>query len=187
VNESSGGTSGTIYSGRATAIAVAANCSPGLGNCTVFIGAAGGGVWKTTNALDPTPTWTNVSDGQIPSTAIGSIVIDPNNSNRIYVGTGEPTGSGDSEAGVGLYKSVNGGTTWSLVFGSTDTNAPCASGSANNCPVATGRSIGAIAIDPADPNHIFIGTDVARHGLSSVQGGRFTPPGSRESRPLRID
>jgi hypothetical protein len=178
VNESSGGTSGTIYSVRATAIAVAANCSPGLGNCTVFIGAAGGGVWKTTNALDPTPTWTNVSDGQIPSTAIGSIVIDPNNSNRIYVGTGEPTGSGDSEAGVGLYKSVNGGTTWSLVFGSTDTNAPCASGSANNCPVATGRSIGAIAIDPADPNHIFIGTDVARHGLSSVQGGRFTPPGS---------
>ena len=35
-----------------------------------------------------------------------------------------------------------------------------------------------IAVDPADPNHIFIGTDVARHGSSSVNGGRFTPPGA---------
>src|SRR5207244_11171057 len=34
------------------------------------------------------------------------------------------------------------------------------------------------AIDPANANHIFIGTDVARHGSSSVNGGRFTPPGS---------
>ena len=48
----------------------------------------------------------------------------------------------------------------------------------STCPLATGRSIGAIAIDPADANHIFIGTDVARHGSSSVNGGRFTPPGS---------
>ena len=48
------------------------------------------------------------------------------------------------------------------------------------CPVATGRSIGAIAVDPADPDHIFIGTDVARHGSSSVNGGRFTPPGSAQ-------
>ena len=42
--------------------------------------------------------------------------------------------------------------------------------------MATGRSIGAIAIDPADSTHIFIGTAVARHGSSSVNGGRFTPP-----------
>src|SRR4030095_10129364 len=76
------------------------------------------------------------------------------------------------------YKSTDGGDTWSLVSGSTNTNAPCASGSATNCPVATGRSIGAIAIDPANAGHIFIGTDVARHGSSSVNGGRFTPPGS---------
>ncbi len=46
--------------------------------------------------------------------------------------------------------------------------------------MATGRSIGAIAIDPADPNHIFIGTAVARHGSSSANGGRFTPPASAE-------
>ncbi len=186
VNESTGGTVGTIFSGRATAIAVAPNCTDP--NCTVFIGAAGGGVWKTTNALAATPTWTQVSDDAatgIPSNAIGSIVFDPNDTgldgtpySTLYVGTGEPNGSGDSEAGVGLYKSTDGGSTWALVPGSTAENAPCATGTGTNCPVATGRSIGAIAIDPADPTHIFIGTDVARHGSSSVNGGRFTPPGS---------
>jgi hypothetical protein len=181
--ESTGATAGTIYSGRATAIAVSPTCKQS-GGCTVFIGAAGGGVWKTTNALAPTPTWTpsnGTGAGAIPSNAIGSIVFDPNDAsgNTLYVGTGEPNGSGDSEAGVGLYKSTNGGSSWSLVAGSTANTAPCASNAASfTCPVATGRSIGAIAVDPANASHMFIGTDVARHGSSSVNGGRFTPPGS---------
>jgi len=175
-SESTGASTGTIFSGRATAIAVAPNCS--AASCTVFIAAAGGGVWKTTNALAATPSWKPVSEG-IPSNAVGSMVFDPNDAtgNTLYVGTGEPNGSSDSEAGVGLYKSTNGGANWTLVAGSTAANAPCADGSGNTCSVATGRSIGAIAIDPANANHIFIGTDVARHGVSSVNGGRFTPPG----------
>ena len=178
-SESTPATVGTIYSGRATAIAVSPTCVSG--NCVLFLGAAGGGVWKTPDALAATPTWTEVSAGQIPSNAIGSILFDPNDGtgNTIYVGTGEPNGSSDSEAGVGLFKSTDGGSTWSLVAGSTAKTAPCASNPASfTCPVSTGRSIGAIAIDPADPTHIFIGTDVARHGASSVIGGRFTPPGS---------
>src|SRR6184192_2748935 len=176
--ESTAATAGTIYSGRTTAIAVSPTCT--ASSCTVFIGAAGGGVWKTTNALAATPTWTPSSNG-IPSNAIGSIAFDPNDAsgNTLYVGTGEPNGSSDSEAGVGLYKSTDGGSSWSLVAGSTANTAPCASNAASfTCPVATGRSIGAIAVDPANPSHIFIGTDVARHGSSSVNGGRFTPPGS---------
>jgi hypothetical protein len=178
VNESTAGTSPTIFSGRTTAIAVAPNCS--ASSCTVFIGAAGGGVWKTTNALASTPSWSPVNTG-LSSNAIGSIVFDPTDTsyNTLYVGTGEPNGSGDSEAGVGLYKSINGGSSWSLVPGSTANTAPCASNAASfTCPVATGRSIGAIAVDPANASHIFIGTDVARHGSSSSNGGRFTPPGS---------
>src|SRR5207245_426875 len=145
-SESTGATAGTIYSGRTTAIAVAPNCS--LSSCTVFIGAAGGGVWKTTNALAASPSWSSVNNG-IASNSIGSIVFDPNDTSykTLYVGTGEPNGSGDSDAGVGLYKSINGGTSWSLVTGSTASTAPCASG-VGTCPVATGRSIGAIAIDP---------------------------------------
>src|SRR5439155_25494751 len=180
VNESTAGTAATIFSGRTTAIAVAPNCS--LASCTVFIGAAGGGVWKTTNALAANPSWSPSSNG-IPSNAIGSIVFDPADpsGNTLYVGTGEPNGSGDSEAGVGLFKSTNGGSSWSLVSGSTANTAPCSSNPASlTCPVAAGRSIGAIAIDPANASHILIGTDVARHGSSSVNGGRFTPPGSAQ-------
>ena len=178
--ESTPASVGTIYSGRTTAIAVSPTCV--AGNCVLFLAAAGGGVWKTPDALAGSPTWTQVSDGVIsgiPSNAIGSIVFDPSNANTIYVGTGEPNGSADSEAGVGLFKSTDGGTNWSPVGGSTAKNAPCASNPASfTCAVSTGRSIGAIAVDPADPTHIFIGTDVARHGSSSVNGGRFTPPGS---------
>src|SRR5207249_7579623 len=73
--ESTAATAGTIYSGRTTAIAVSPTCT--ASSCTVFIGAAGGGVWKTTNALAATPTWTPSSNG-IPSNAIGSIAFDPN-------------------------------------------------------------------------------------------------------------
>jgi hypothetical protein len=183
--ESTGATSGTIYSGRATAIAIAPNCTPK--GCAIFIGAAGGGVWEADNALDPQPNW-HPSNNGIPSNAIGSIVFDPNDPSgkTLYAGTGEPNGSSDSEAGVGLYKSTDFGKSWTLVPGSTAGNAPCSALSTDvgpppsNCPVATGRSIGAIAIDPANKNHIFIGTDVARHGASSVIGGRFSPPGSAQ-------
>jgi hypothetical protein len=176
-SESTGGTVGTIFSGRATAIAVAPNCNPT--SCAIFVGAAGGGVWQANNALAPQPNWAPSSNG-IPSNAIGSLAFDPNDPRvkTIYAGTGEPNGSADSEAGAGLFKSTDGGKNWTLVPGSTAGTAPCADGSGNTCPVATDRSIGAIAIDPADPNHIFIGTDVARHGSSSVNGGRFTPPGA---------
>ena len=176
VNFSTGGTAPTIFSGRTTAIAVAPNCS--LASCTVFIGAAGGGVWKTTNALAASPSWSSSNNG-IPSNSIGSLAFDA--IGNLYAGTGEPNGSGDSEAGVGLYKSTDGGASWSLVSGSTANTAPCASNPASStCPVATGRSIGAIAVDPANASHIFIGTDVARHGSSSVNGGRLTPPGSAQ-------
>ncbi len=160
-SESTGATTGTIFSGRATAIAVSPSCH--AGDCKIFIGAAGGGVWEADNALASNLNWHPSSNG-IPSNAIGSLIFDPTDpqGRTLYVGTGEPNGSSDSEAGVGLYKSTDFGKSWTLVSGST--------------AVATNRSIGAIAVDPANANHIFIGTDVARHGVSSVNGGRFTPP-----------
>src|SRR4051812_5295368 len=175
-SESTGGSVGVLFSGRTTAIAISPACR---GNdCKIFIGAAGGGVWEADNALAPQPNWHPSGNG-IPSNAIGSIAFDPTDrfGRTLYVGTGEPNGSSDSEAGVGLYKSTDFGHSWTLVSGSTSPTAPCASG-AGTCPVTVGRSIGAVAVDPADANHIFIGTDVARHGSSSVNGGRFTPPGA---------
>jgi hypothetical protein len=152
-------------SGRVTAEAIDPNCGTAGNGCRVWVGAAGGGVWRSDDALAATPTWSPKSDG-IPSNAVGSLTVDPTDptGNTLYVGTGEPNGSGDSEAGVGLYKSTNGGDSWTLVGGSRD--------------VAIDRAIGTVLIDPSNKNHLFIGTDVARHGSSSANGGRRTPPGA---------
>src|SRR5690242_3299182 len=153
----------TTNSGRVTALAISHSCNQA--KCRIWVGAAGGGIWTTNNGLASTPNWRSSSVG-IASNAIGSIVLDPNDSTgaTLYAGTGEPNGSSDSEAGVGLYKSTNFGRTWQLVPGSV--------------AAAKDRSIGAVAIDPTNANHIYIGTDVARHGSASVNGGRFTPPGA---------
>ncbi len=153
----------TTNSGRVTAIVVANDCTVAF--CRIWVGAAGGGIWATTNGLATTPTWHASSNG-LASNAIGSITIDPTDPSgkTLYVGTGEPNGSGDSEAGVGLYKSTDYGASWSLVAGSVS--------------AAKDRSIASVAIDPKNAKHIYIGTAVARHGSSSVNGGRFTPPGA---------
>ena len=154
----------TQWSGRVTALAVDPGCADKGGkHCTLYVAAAGGGIWRTDDALNPNPHWSPVS-GDIPSTAIGSLLVDPTDQRgrTLYAGTGEESGSSDSEAGLGLYKSTDGGDHWALVPGST--------------AVSNNRSIGAISVDPANPGHIFIGTDVARHGASSVNGGRMTPP-----------
>ena len=152
----------TQWSGRVTALAMGPSCGKGP-KCTLYVAAAGGGVWRTDDALAGNPHWTPIS-GDIPSTAIGSLLIDPSDptGRTIYAGTGEESGSSDSEAGLGLWKSTDGGNNWSLVPGSS--------------AVSNNRSIGAISVDPHNAQHIFIGTDVARHGASSVNGGRMTPP-----------
>jgi hypothetical protein len=155
----------TTNSGRDTALAIDPNCgAPGKG-CRLWVAAAGGGIFRTADALAATVQWTPSSAG-MASNSIGSIVSDPNDAtgNTLYAGTGEPNGSSDSEAGVGMYKSTDGGLTWSLVPGSA--------------AVAHDRSIATIAIDPTNANHIFIGTALARHGSSSANGGRRTPPGA---------
>jgi Arc-like DNA binding domain len=156
----------TQWSGRDTALAVSPKCKSE--ECRLYVAAAGGGIWMTNNALSRHPSWQQISDGQIPTTSIGSMLIDPTDPSgrTIYVGTGEPNGASDNEAGLGLYKSTDAGRHWSLVPGSWD--------------VAKDRAIGAIAVDPNNPQHIFIGTDVARHGLSSRSGGRYTPPDGRD-------
>jgi len=152
----------TYVSGRVTSLALSPKCH--AEGCRLFVGAAGGGVWTTRNALASQPDWQPSSNG-IPSNSIGSIIFDATDptGKTLYVGTGEANGSSDSEAGVGLYKSTDLGNSWSLVPGSLT--------------VANGRAIATVAVDPSNSKHIFIGTAVARHGASSVNVGRFTPPG----------
>ena len=153
----------TEWSGRLTAMAIDPKCD--TRDCRLYVGAAGGGVWRTDDALDRNPRWKPLDRG-LDTTSIGALLIDPTDKSgrTIYVGTGEPSGSGDSEAGLGLYKSTDRGEHWKLVPGSF--------------AVSKDRGIGEIAVDPKNPRHIFMGTTVARHAGSGVSGGRFTPPGA---------
>src|SRR5262245_48656970 len=82
----------TQWSGRVTALTVDPKCKPQT--CTLYVGAAGGGVWRSKNALAPRPSWKPISD-DIPSNAIGSITVDPTDptGKTVYVGTGEPNSS----------------------------------------------------------------------------------------------
>ena len=94
-------------SGRVTALALDPGCSQS--KCTVWVGAAGGGIWRTDNALSGSgASWTFLSDS-FGTNAIGALTYA---GGVLYAGTGEPNASGDSEAGVGLYKSTDGGSTW---------------------------------------------------------------------------
>src|SRR5580765_5266778 len=152
----------TQWSGRITAVTVSTKCS--VSGCPLYIGAAGGGVWRTRDALKNNLKWENISAG-IPTNAIGSIAVDPNDptGKTLYVGTGEGNGSGDSEAGLGLYKSTDEGKNWSLVPGSTL--------AANN------RSIAWVAIEPGNASHILIGTRAGSHGEAS-NSTSVQPPGA---------
>src|SRR5215469_6966558 len=110
---------GALYvtAGRVTAMAIAPFCSED--RCPIYVAAAGGGVWRTSNGLSGHPNWQFVS-GSFGTNAMGSLLIDPRDSSgkTIFAGTGEPNASADSEAGVGIYKSTDGGSSWSLVPGS---------------------------------------------------------------------
>src|SRR5262249_35345506 len=72
---------------------------------TIYIAAAGGGVWKTT---DGGSTWDSLTDSQ-STLSMGAIAIAPNNHSIIYAGTGEANNSGDSNFGRGVLVSTNGG------------------------------------------------------------------------------
>ena len=144
-----------VASGRATAIAVDPSCAPG--NCRLWVYAAGGGVWRTKDALAGQPNWQFLSGG-FGINSGSSIVLDPNDStgNTLYVGTGEANASGDSAAGVGMYKSTDGGDTWTGPLGAA---------------VFNGRAIGSIAVQPGAPYTLYAATTRGVLGVSSVSGG----------------
>lgn len=83
---------------------------------TIYAGAAGGGVWKSTNAGG---AWTILTQDVMPDLATVSIAIDPSDPNTVYVGSGDGSVASDALAGSGLYKSTNAGSSWARMASST--------------------------------------------------------------------
>jgi hypothetical protein len=158
----------TPTASRDTALVIAPSCVPG--NCRLWVGSAGGGVWRTNDALAANPTWTWL-DGGLALNSVGTLVADPNDpsGNTLYLGTGEANRcSSGCESGVGIYKSTNGGDSWTKL---TDA---CVSNTTYSCvnsgDAFLGRGISKIVVDPTNPQHLFVGSAQAVRGLSHVIG-----------------
>ncbi|HTA63025.1 MAG TPA: T9SS type A sorting domain-containing protein [Bacteroidia bacterium] len=125
-----------------------------LDTATIWLGSAGGGLWKSTTGGIGTNAWSYVSLG-FPVIGIGSIAINPKNHNEMYVGTGEvycygsnSQGIGDNRTtrgsyGMGLFKSTNGGATWTQSI---------------NWTYQQNRGIWDIVINPLKPTTVYAAT-----------------------------
>ncbi len=74
----------------------------------VYVGAASGGLWKSTNGGD---TWVPLTD-ELPSLGVGGVAVDPFDPQIVILATGEGTPNADRVGGVGILKSTDGGATW---------------------------------------------------------------------------
>ena len=124
---------------------------------TYYFGATGGGVWKST---DGALSWKPVFDHE-GSSSIGSIAVADSDPNIVYVGTGEACIRGNLAQGDGVYKSLDGGKTWTNV-GLKDT-----------------RSIGKVIVNPKDPNIVFVAALGHPYGPNSQRGIFRTTDGGK--------
>jgi photosystem II stability/assembly factor-like uncharacterized protein len=120
---------GPFHGGRVSAVSCAIQ-EPG----TCYLGAPEGGIWKTTNAG---VSWFPIFDQFTNVDSIGSIQVAPSDPHIIYAGTGDSVGG---SAGDGMYKSVDGGVTWTHVGLDQTTK------------------INKMVIDPRDPNIVVCST-----------------------------
>ena len=100
-----------------------------------YAGYTGGGVWMTPDAGS---NWINISDGYFKTGSIGAIDISRTDPDILYVGTGEHALRGDVSHGDGVYKSTDGGKSWS------------------NVGLKETRQIPRIIIHPTDPDIVYV-------------------------------
>jgi len=155
----------TTTEGRVNAIAVDPTTTTN-GSIVAYIGAVGGGVWKTTNCCSSTTTWTVVTDDPlISTTAIDTIVIDPSDHNTVYAGTGDLNFGSFAMGSQGILKSTDAGGTWTVlgadVFGMMYVEPPGQFPQYN--------AVGKVRVDPNNSSKVVAGT---KQGLYfSYDGG----------------
>jgi photosystem II stability/assembly factor-like uncharacterized protein len=101
---------------------------------TIYASTRSGGLWKTTNAGT---TWSPVSDS-VGARAVGAVAIAPSNPNIVWMGTGDQANARSSYSGIGVFKSVDAGTTWQFM-GLPDSH-----------------HIARIVIHPTNPNVVYV-------------------------------
>src|SRR6266581_4414203 len=135
-------------SGRIAAVA-AVQEGPRL---TVYVGAASGGVWKSVNGGT---TFKPVFDKQAVQ-SVGAVTIDPKNPKVIWVGTGEAWTRNSASIGDGVYKSTDGGKTWTKVLKGANASTGCSM----------------MSMDPQNPKTLFAGMwHFRRKGWTFLSGG----------------
>ena len=131
-----------------------------------YFGAAGGGVWRTD---DSGRTWQALFEHG-PAASIGALAIAPSNTDVIYIGTGQPETRYDIAAGLGVFKSIDGGAHWTSL------------GLQNT------RHIGRIWVDPENSNIVLVGAQGHFFGPSPDRGVyRSTDGGKTWSHVLALD
>ena len=131
-----------------------------------YVAVGSGGLWKTTNAGT---TWTPVFDDQ-PSYSIGTVALDPTNSDVVWVGTGENVSGRHVGWGSGVYRSRDGGESW------------------QNLGLETSEHIGKILIHPDDANTVFVAAEGALWSSGGERGVYKTEDGGETwSHVLEID
>lgn len=124
---------------------------------TFYFGAVAGGVWKTTDAG---ASWTPLTD-RTDIASVGAIAVAPSNRNILYVGAGEASPRGDITYGNGVFKSLDAGKTWRSL-GLADT-----------------RQIGALAVDPKNPDIVLVAALGHAFGANAERGVYRTADGGR--------
>src|SRR5580765_6679535 len=116
-----------------------------------YMGATGGGLWKTT---DGGTTWKPVTDGLISYSSVGAVAVAPSNPDIVYIGTGESDIRGNIIQGGGAYKSTDGGKTWTHI-GLTDTQV-----------------ISKIRVHPTNPDLVYVAA-FGHHAAPNPERGVF--------------
>lgn len=135
---------GPSRGGRVTAV-----CGIPSQSATFYMGACGGGVWKTT---DYGQNWINVSDGFFDTGSIGAVRVADSDPNTVYVGTGSDGIRSNVIAGRGVYKSTNAGKTWTFLG------------------LRSVGQIGAVEIHPTNPDIAYVAAIGHAFGPSPDRG-----------------